>query len=80
MYCQTLTDEKVSGPMTFQLRAGTQPIDGQLLAFLRLFCMTKKSLGNALNANELLIIYYHICKVGLIKMPFFPFLFFFLIL
>lgn len=38
-------DEKISGPLMFQLRAGPQPVDGKLLAFLRLFCMSKETLG-----------------------------------
>lgn len=37
--------------MAFQLRAGSQPVDGQLLAFLRLFCMTKKSLGKTIGKH-----------------------------
>jgi len=39
-----IAEEKLSGPLTFQLSVGTQPVDGKLLAFLRLFSMTKDSL------------------------------------
>lgn len=38
-------EEKLTGPVPFQLHAGTQPVDGKLLAFLRLFCMDKDALG-----------------------------------
>ena len=34
----------MTGPISFQLHAGTQPVDAKLLAFLRLFCMTQESL------------------------------------
>lgn len=47
-----LSDEKISGPIAFQLKAGPQPVDGQLLAFLRLFCMTKDSLDRWLQSDN----------------------------
>ncbi len=39
-----LTDAKINCPIPFKLHAGTQPVDGKLLAFLRLFCMNRESL------------------------------------
>jgi len=45
-------DEKLNGPLTFQLQVGTQPVDGKLLAFLRLFCMTKDSLQYWLQSDN----------------------------
>ncbi|XP_046444883.1 actin-histidine N-methyltransferase-like [Daphnia pulex] len=47
-----LSDEKISGPIAFQLKAGPQPVDGKLLAFLRLFCMTKDSLDRWLQSDN----------------------------
>ena len=46
------TEEKLAGPVAFQLHAGTQPVDGKLLAFLRLFCMDKDALGKEFDERK----------------------------
>jgi len=60
---QIISDEKLNGPLTFQLRVGTQPVDGKLLAFLRLFCMAKDSLQYWLQSDNSSNLMYEECGI-----------------
>ena len=60
-YCRT--DENISAPITFALRAGTASIDGSLLAFLRVFSMSEESLDHWLQHQHCSNLKYDECGV-----------------